>query len=629
MAKYHDLFYREPYPPMGPPYEHHPDPYSTYCTGITPLPHPPYPYIDPCTQDTYGHHCYHEMKGFPFPQEFPINGKMEGSAFMLLNYNPYLYDNTHVRYGNLLNIAESVVTRISRRTDPSCVDLFGTFDLTKGVKKNTIMSSYLCQCISQKCEELHNYFNIIQSPLLFRLYFSVYDEQNAVVYQNTVSATTPDICFHFTDIRDYYVQSLKSIFVTNLPAMDYSGIYRLHLDKLEVYGTCINTYDHIVDANPYYAFADNNEKIILQHDTIGSAMADQSVLIASTPIEQSIPFQANLTTRVKLNFTAFLSDLIAVPNTAQVYASMFEPTDQKLSTISSEVKSLKETIASINATLLTMQDTINELRNHVAANMTNIAANTDAINELKATVQSDNNELNLRLTSLEARVAKLESIPLATISYSKDYSFVKGQLTWTRWGQLYQVAKPFKASGNLTTDISLGNLVPLSVDGDVETQSLEARIQLNANAIDAVNATLTSQASEITEIKSDIDEIESDVASLSDNVDVVEATATIAKTIADEAKTTVDNLTSTVNILNGSIDTLDTTVDSLNTQVGTIETSVQSHSDAITNLTTLVSAKADSATVVELIDTVNTKASQSDLEALTTRVDALEEPVDP
>ena len=477
MAKYRDMFYREPYPPMGPPYAHQPDPVSEYCTGIKPPPPPPYPYIDPCVQDSYGHHCYHEMKGYPFPQEFPINGPMKGSAFMLINYNPYLYDNTHVRYGNLLNMAESVVTRISRRSDPSCIDLFGTFDLTKGIKKNTIMSDYLCKCISQKCDEMHELFNIMQAPLLFRLYFSVYDEQNAVVYTNTATATSPDLCFHFTDIRDFYVQSVKSIFMTNLPAMDYSGIYRLHLDKLEVYGTCINTYDHIVDANPYYAFTDNNGKIVLQHDTIGNTMPDQSILIASSPIDQSIPFQANLTTRVKLNFTAFLSDLIGVPDTAPIYNAMFEPTDHKLSNLVLEVNGLKETVATMNATIHQMQDVINELRAQVATNVTNIQNNTDAIDELRATVMSDNNELDLRLTSLETRVAKLEAIPLATISYHKDWNFVKGQLTWSTWGQLYQACTNFVASGNMTSDINRGYLVPLSVDGDIVAVSLESRLQ--------------------------------------------------------------------------------------------------------------------------------------------------------
>jgi len=611
MATYRDLFYREPYPPMGPPYDHRPDPMTNYCTGIKPLPPPPYPYIDPCVQDTYGHHCYHEMKGFPFPQEFPVNGPMHGSAFMLLNYNPYLYDNTHVKYGNLLNMAESVVTRISRRTDPSCIDLFGTFDLTKGIKKNTIMSDYLCKCISQKAEEMHNYFNIIQAPLLFRLYFSVYDEQNAVVYTNTATATTPDLCFHFTDIRDFYVESMKSIFMTNIPAMDYSGIYRLHLDKLEVYGTCINTYDHIVDANPYYAFTDNNEKIVLQHDTIGNTLADQSVLIASTPIEQSIPFQANLTTRLKLNFTAFMSDLIAVPNTAPVYNAMYEPTENVVAELKSTVNAMQETITTIQADILQMKDAINELRTVVNTNILNIEKNANDIAELKATVQSDNTELDLRLTSLETRVSRLEAIPLATLSYAKDVEFVKGQLTWNKWGQLYQVTKGFIASGNLTTDISMGYLVPLAVDGDVETMSVENRIQNNTNAIDELIALTTTHTTDISDLKADMETAQSDIETLQTDI-------TTATTNASSALETANATSAAVDVLISTVGSLNTTVESLNTQVGTLDTTINGDTD--TGTTGIVGE------ITTINTTLESKADASDVTALEARVEALENP---
>ena len=583
MATYRDLFYREPYPPMGPPYEGKHHMYHEYDTGVRPLPPPPYPYIDPCVQDTYGHHCYHEMKGYPFPHEFPINGPMHGSAFMLLNYTPYLYDNAHVQYGNLLKMAESVVTRISRRTDPSCIDLFGTFDLTKGVKKNTIMSDYLCKCISQKAEEMHNYFNIMQSPLLFRLYYSVYDEQNAVVHTNTATAVTPDIRFHFTDIRDFYIQSMKSIFMTNIPAMDYSGIYRLHLDKIEVYGTVINTYDHIVDANPYYAFADNNEKIVMQHDTIGNTLADASVLIASSPIDQSIPFQANLTTRLKLNFTAFLSDLIAVPNTAPIYNAMFEPTEHVVEELRQQVSSIQETISTIQADILQMKDAINELRTQVSTNTLNIETNTHMIEELRATMQSDHSELDLRLTSLEARVSRLEAIPLATLSYTKDTAFVKGQLTWVRWGELYQVTKPFTASGNISSDFINGYLVPLSVDGDVEMQSVEARLQANTSAITELTTLTTTHTSDIADLRTDLTNVQGDITTINTTLETATTNAETALSTATTASSAVETLTTTVN-------TLDTTVSSLNTQVGTIDVAINGDANTdglLTNVATV------------------------------------------
>jgi predicted nucleic acid-binding Zn-ribbon protein len=355
--------------------------------------------------------------------------------------------------------------------------------------------------------------------------------------------------------------------MTNIPAMDYSGIYRLHLDKIEVYGTVINTYDHIVDANPYYAFTDNNEKIVMQHDTIGNTLADASVLIASSPIDQSIPFQANLTTRLKLNFTAFLSDLIAVPNTAPIYNAMFEPTEHVVEELRQQVSSIQETISTIQADILQMKDAINELRTQVSTNALNIETNTHMIEELRATMQSDHSELDLRLTSLETRVSRLEAIPLATLSYAKDTEFVKGQLTWNRWGQLYQVTKGFKASGNLTTDISLGYLVPLAVDGDVETQSLENRIQNNTNAIDELITLTTTHTSDISTLRTDLTTAQSDITTLQTDMET-------ATTNASTALETANTASSAVETLNTTVDGLNTTVTSLNTQVGTLDSSI-------------------------------------------------------
>jgi len=628
-------FTKKPYPPQGPPYEYRPDPYTLYTTGVVPPPPPPYPhpYIDPCVTDSYGHACYHEMKGFPFPNEFPVSGNMEGSAFILKNYVPYLYDNTHVRYGNLLNVAESVVTRVSRRSDPSCIDLFGTFDLTQGINKNTIMQDYLCKCIGQKSEELQGVFPIVQSPLVFRLYFSVYDEQNAVVYTSVTTASTNDVVFHFTDIRDYYVESAKSFFNANIPAMDYSGIYRLHLDKLEVYGSVINTYDHMTTEglNPYYAFADNNDKITLQHDVIGSTLADASILLASTPIDQSIPFQANLTTRLKMSFTAFTSNLIGVSRTINVYNAMYEPTEIKLATLSADVKAMKEAIATMNAALLQMKDAVNELRTQVTKNTADIETNTTAIADLRATVASENSDLDARLNSLDIRVTKLESIPYATYSYTTGFHFVKNQLTWKTYGQLYQVTKPFTASGNITTEINLGYLVPLTVDGDVETQAIESRLQANTEAIDTLQTDLSTVTTDLTTAKSDITEIKSDLNDVGEAVAEAASDATTAKTTAEAAQTAVTTL-------EGTLTTLDTTVASLNTQVGELDTQVSTNTSDITDLksedTTIngtitniqTSVQSHSDTLTTLSQTVDGKASQSDLEALVSRVEALENP---
>lgn len=473
---------KPPYPPAGPPYENCHEPVYTHA-GTPPC--NTYPYIDPCKCDSYGHSCYHETNEFPFPKEFPVNGPFKGSGFVMNNYNPYLFDTTHVRYGKFLCLSESVLTRVSRRSDPSCIDLFATFDLTKGIYKNTIMNDYLCKSISQKSDELHGYFPLMQSNLLFRIYYKVYDEAGAVVHQNTMSVSTNDVVFHFTDVRDYFVESAKSIMMTNIPPMDYSGIYRLHIDKFEVYGNIINTYDHIEgDLNPYYAFTNNNDKIVLQHDVIAATEPDASILLATTPINQDIPFQANITTRLKLQFTAFLGELIAVPKTLPVYQAMFEPTQEKLDRLVDEVNSLKDEVALLNSTINQMKSAINEIRVTVADHDNKINKNTADIANLSANTNYKFDEIDGILNDHEVRITALEAIPFAIRRYRKDIEFKAGQLTYVTYGEVFQVTHDFTASGIITNEINNGYVTPLIIDGDV---TLEAVMRRLSHVEDEVN----------------------------------------------------------------------------------------------------------------------------------------------
>lgn len=475
------------YPPPGPPYSEHHHHVPTHA-GTPPC--NTYPYIDPCTCDSYGHACYHETNEFPFPREFPVNGPFKGSGFVMNNYNPYLYDTTHVRYGHFLNLSESVLTRISRRTDPSCIDLFGTFDLTKGILKNTIMADYLCKCIGQKTEELHAYLPIMQSPIMFRVYYSVMDEYGAVVHQNTATVSTRDVVFHFTDVRDYYVQSAKSVMVANIPAMDYSGIYRLKIEKFEAYANIINTYDHIEGSlNPYYGFTDNNDKIVLQHDVIGATLPDASVLLATVPVDQYIPFQANITTRLKLQFTAFLSELIAVPKTNVIYTALYEPTQEKIETLTADVKALKEEVANLNATILQLKNALNETRTVVDTHEAAIAKNKNDILILKSDTDYKFNEVTATLNDHEVRIAKLEAIPFAIRRYRNGVEFTCGQLAYAAYGQIYQVTHDFTAGNDIREHINNGYLTPLSVDGSIVLDSVIERLDdVETKVVDAEEA---------------------------------------------------------------------------------------------------------------------------------------------
>jgi chromosome segregation ATPase len=205
----------------------------------------------------------------------------------------------------------------------------------------------------------------------------------------------------------------------------------------------------------------------------------------------------------------------------------------------------------------------------------------------------------------------LEQIPLATLSYAKDTEFVKGQLTWTKWGQLYQVTKGFTASGNITTDIHLGYLIPLSVDGDVETQSLENRIQNNTNAIDELITLTTTHASDISTLKEDMTTAQNDITTLQTDMET-------ATTNASTALETANTASSAVETLNTTVDTLSSTVESLNTQVGTLDTTINGNTDTGTT--------GIAGEITTINTTLENKADASDLTALTARVEALENP---
>lgn len=456
--------FKNPYDPRFGPYFD-----TNGAPPLRPLPHT-YPYVEPCVHDSYSHNIYHEYHGYPHPGEFPTSGSMAGSAFLLKEYYPYLFDNTNVRYGNFLNLAENVNTRISQRRDDSCVNLIATFDMTKGVLKNTILNDYLQKAIAKNVDTMQEVLSIVQDAVTFRLYFSIVDEMGAFVYQNAVSVTTPDMYFHPTDIRDYFVESLKSVFVTNIPAMDYTGIYRLQLEKIEAYVNIINTIDHMSDGmNPFYAFTDNNNKIVLQHDIIDNTEIDQQVLIASQEIKQVFPFQANITTRLRISFTAFLSDLIAVPQTYGIWSSIFEPTEAKLEKMQNSITTLTESVDLINASLLTITSTLNELRTTVSNHTTQLETNTTKIAQLDSEVEANYNDFDARIRSLDERVTTLESRPLALYRYGEGIKFTRSQLTYSSYGQIYQVAKDFTASGNMNEDIENGNIVPLTINGEIAT----------------------------------------------------------------------------------------------------------------------------------------------------------------
>ena len=317
---------------------------------------------------------------------------------------------------------------------------------------------FLKKYISRKYEELVGVLPILKTALRFKVYYTVKDQYGGITHTGTAESVIVDTHFHFTDVKDIYVQSAKGLIIENIPAMTYQGLYTFIIDRVEVYMRVINTKEHLIDAlNPFYLFTDNNTKIALQHDTIENTDPDDEILISACDVNRAFEYCANITNRVRLSFVAFTSIPIACGDTSGVYESLNEPTEQIINQLRVEVSSLYEDVARLEGLINDLTTELSTLRGQVELNKNNIATNTRDITTLRSITDAH----QATLESHETRITALEGIPLAVIWYREGFEFVKGQLTYTTYGVLYQAAKNFTASGNFQNDINLGNLVPV------------------------------------------------------------------------------------------------------------------------------------------------------------------------
>jgi hypothetical protein len=422
----------------------------------------PPPHV-PCYHDSYGHDCYHEHKGFPHPT-LPTNGPFMGSAFTLQNYNPFLFDSYNVRYGQIINFSENIETRFTQRPDASCINLAAKINMVEAINKNVVLEDYLEKCLSQGYETYRQGIPMIKSKLTFRMYYTIFDDMGGVVDERMMDVSTYEQLLHYTDIRDFFVQSAKGIFVDNIPAYDYGGLYRLAINKMELWVDVIDTAQHVEQGyNPYYQFTDNNQRITMQHDTIEACVADDTMKLATIDINYSIPFQANITTRLRVSFTAFMSDMIVVNQTYGIWNALYEPTEEKMKHLEDEIATLKETDTLMQAQIDALQTSLNALMEIVSGHTAAIEQNTVDITNLRNVFNDNITSINSRLTSLEGRVSALEAIPIAIHKYRDGDEYIKSQLTWENIGELYQVNTNFTASGNLQNEVDAGYIKPLTL----------------------------------------------------------------------------------------------------------------------------------------------------------------------
>jgi hypothetical protein len=346
----------------------------------------------------------------------PVNGHMPYNTFRIINQKPYLIDNTDMVYGAKLKAAESIYTRVSRTQDLSCINLAATVDMTHDNISNTLWFGNLCDMISAQYKELKGKLPLVKQTVRFRLEYTVFDTNGGNVYQSHVDCFVKNSAMHYTDLKDYFVNSYMGMMIGDIPSLTFQGAYTLRLDTLSMY---VDTVHNDEELNPYYAFNEERTKINIEHETVEAAESTETIY-CTTEIGWTTQFQANMSTRIRFSFTAFVGDMPWVYNTYPIYQCLNRPID------------------AIVDELLTTVETL-----------------TQEVDELRA-----------KNFELEERVALLENKAYDVVEYHQNTQYIKGQLLYAEVGVLYQASVDFVSDNTAETvaesmviDIDAGKLV--------------------------------------------------------------------------------------------------------------------------------------------------------------------------
>lgn len=540
-----------------------------------------YPFNGTYSHDTYsycvcGEHqppfppSHHNPHPAPPSPRYPAYGPFMGSAFALHDTMPYLIDTSHTSYGQVLCYSENVYTKVTQRKDPSCINLSATLNFTDTMSANRTRLDFLEKHIARKYSYLMGVLPIIKSSLKFKFYYTITDVGHGVTHQGTIVTTVLDNHFHFTDVPDSYIQSAKGVIIENIPAMTYQGLYTLTIERAEIFVHVINTKDHLDDGlNPFYTFTDNNMKIRLDHRAIESEMPDDDLLIAECVINKSFDYHANITNRLRMTFVAFTSIPIACGNTSPIWESLNEPTGDIINQLRVELSAVQDDLKSLHEIIEQQNQIIQNLSGQIELNRQNIGSNTQRIQALEVM----GNAYEERLNDHERRIQVLEAIPLATVSYKAGREFTRAQLTWKTYGDLYQVAVAYTATGDFDRDVANGFLVEVA----------------------------TSAA---------------DVTALTERVNEVEDVATSAQTTAEGFAAAITDNTNQISTLNSSVSTITTSLQTAQSDISTLQTDTAANTSEIADINTeIVTITSNISNLSDLVDSATESISvmQSDI----------------
>lgn len=426
---------------------------NNHCKPLLPPPPPPLP---PRNSYTFCC-CGEEVVNVPSPK-FPTSGPFKGSAFVLNDAKPYLFDTTYTSYGPILCFSEHIYTNITQRNSVSCIDLAATFDMVDTNLPNNVRLDMVEKSIGNNYLILNGVLPIIKRDIKFKIIYTITDSTDGIVYTGECCSTSLDNSFHFTDIKDRFVMSARNIVIDVIPQLPTNDVYTITIDRVEAFVNVIDVGSHIIDdTNTFYKFTNNNMSIIMNSDVITSQAPDEEIMIAYCDVKRSFMFNSSISTRLRITFTAYMSPLIATGDTSNIYNELTSPTEEILDMAIDRITQLEDKVKMLEEMIDRQNCLIQKLSEQIRTNGDNIIQQGNQINNLNNTIQS----LNEKNDEYEARITRLEEIPLATLSYNADTQFVKGQLTWTEYGKLYQATTNFVADGLITNDIDARRLVPV------------------------------------------------------------------------------------------------------------------------------------------------------------------------
>lgn len=317
--------------------------------------HPSYPFDrsgcdDGCHNDCHncehnmmpGHECCHHHEP-PHRPKHPTNCPMIESSFVLANKQPFLFDNTHMRYFDMLSVGEQVITRIDRRRDDSHINLYGTINMTENVVNNEVLNHCIEQLLSNTYETNKHVVPVMKAVMKFIVYFHVEDYNGGIVYENSHEYHAKDGFMHVTDVDKYLVASFKTTFCHNIPRMTYTGTYNFVIDKIRCVASCIDTKRHLTNENlnVFYQFTHNNTRLSVMSDNIRNTDTDFEIVLAEEKVNYSTTFTANITTRFTLTSTIFLDNFSSTLDTFGIWNALNNPTNQTMETLVDKVHHLE------------------------------------------------------------------------------------------------------------------------------------------------------------------------------------------------------------------------------------------------------------------------------------------------